>query len=605
MKMTIFSFVAAHLLSIQAMFAQQPRVSVSNDDPGWGDIISITYIAPDSSVYAGQKFRDTVYCAAMLTTAEGEKSIATPMKRSGATYTSALRVPDSTYSIRLEICIPTDRVPDGITIFTCKMPNGAPPPNEIFRLTTNVDSALAVDRKIYPWNYTAYCSAYDAKLDLANNGTIKFPDSIKRAYLSELITQLRNNPDTNLSWYFAVAELESRRKSGDSAALAILDEATRHLHNDPVLHSRFWNRFFAPSMIDGTFVMPYKRGRAIAPIVAAFPRSEAAKWWVQRMGGDTLVNVEVYKKLADGWKSSNDVDVLLSIGNAYSQGNSPLYNPETALFYLNRAEESSRTGAGFYSGENIFGSMGRTSRIAAQKIDVLRKTGRIQEAITLGRGALRAVQEPFEKEFLGAALASAYFAKKDYEAAERTLGAALATSSRRNVPLADSLFAIGKNNGKNKEDYVKRIITAYGKSAELPQVQDFSYTTLDGEKGSIAALRGKIVVLDFWFMSCAGCVIEHESMNDLVDSFKGNSDVTFLSVSLDSESSLRNYLKKNVSRFPIVPQGKRICDALGVTGFPTHIILDKQGKTRTWEMGGSTKSGEELTSRVNELLGQK
>lgn len=605
MRISIALFIAAYVLTTQVIFAQPPRVSVSNDDPGWGDVIKITYIAPDSSVYATPKFRDTVYCAAMLTSAMGEKSIVKPMKRSGATYTSELRVPDSTYNIRLEICIPTDRVPDGILIFTCKMPSGAAPPNEIFGLTTNVDSALEVERKTYPRNYTAYCTAFDTKLNLASDEVITFPDSVKRAYLLELIARLRATPDTNLSWYFALAELEARRKTGDSASLAILKEATCHIHNDPILSSQFWNRFFAPAMVDGKFVMPYKRGRALEPIIAAFPRSEAAKSWLRRMSGDTLLNAKIYEKVADNWKNSNDVDVLSSIAYAYAQKNSSLYNPTSALFYLNRAIESSRTGAGFYSGENIFGSMGRMSRLAAQKIDVLRKTGHLQEAITLGRGALNSVSESYEKEYIGGALAEVYFASKDYEAAERTLGAALAASSRRNVPLADSLFAIRKNNGETKEEYVKRIVAAYGESAELPQIQDFSYTTLDGEKGSISALRGKIVVLDFWFMSCAGCVIEHESMNALVDSFKGNTDVAFLSVALDSESSLRNYLKKNISRFPIVPEGKKICDALGVTGFPTHIVLDKQGKTTTWEMGGSTKSGEELKTRVNELLSRK
>src|SRR4051812_27891598 len=37
---------------------------------------------------------------------------------------------------------------------------------------------------------------------------------------------------------------------------------------------------------------------------------------------------------------------------------------------------------------------------------------------------------------------------------------------------------------------------------------NFSVTSLEGEKFELAALRGKVVVLNFWFTGCAPCVAE-------------------------------------------------------------------------------------------------
>lgn len=105
----------------------QPRANVLVDQiDSLRNTYTVTYIAPPSSVYAEPVFQDTLFCAAVIGTLRGTVGIVTPMQRlNGDTYRSQLIVPDSAYTVWIEICIPTDRAPDGILSFYVKPDGGA------------------------------------------------------------------------------------------------------------------------------------------------------------------------------------------------------------------------------------------------------------------------------------------------------------------------------------------------------------------------------------------------------------------------------------------------------------------------------------------------
>jgi thiol-disulfide isomerase/thioredoxin len=47
------------------------------------------------------------------------------------------------------------------------------------------------------------------------------------------------------------------------------------------------------------------------------------------------------------------------------------------------------------------------------------------------------------------------------------------------------------------------------------------YTLLDGRQSDIGALRGKVVLVNFWATSCASCVAEMPQIAGTFDQFKG------------------------------------------------------------------------------------
>ena len=61
-----------------------------------------------------------------------------------------------------------------------------------------------------------------------------------------------------------------------------------------------------------------------------------------------------------------------------------------------------------------------------------------------------------------------------------------------------------------------------------PSQPTFIEHTMDGTKVDLEKLRGKVVVLNLWFINCPNCVEEIKLLNKLVDDYRDNKDVIFL-----------------------------------------------------------------------------
>jgi thiol-disulfide isomerase/thioredoxin len=141
-----------------------------------------------------------------------------------------------------------------------------------------------------------------------------------------------------------------------------------------------------------------------------------------------------------------------------------------------------------------------------------------------------------------------------------------------------------------------------GTQAANPAAPAFSATSLDGKKYDLASLNGKVVVMNFWFIGCAPCRVEMPALNRLVDKYAKNQDVVFLGVALDTESELRDFLKKTKYAYNVVPKGATLSQAFGVKAYPTHIIIGRDGKVMFESVGGSTDIDADLQNRIDRAL---
>lgn len=117
----------------------------------------------------------------------------------------------------------------------------------------------------------------------------------------------------------------------------------------------------------------------------------------------------------------------------------------------------------------------------------------------------------------------------------------------------------------------------------------FSLTSLNGKKFELAALRGKVVVLNFWFTGCKPCVAEFSHLNALVNEFK-KKGVVFIAPTLDNRVTLEAFLKEHKFKYHIVPNAGGLIastysDGSGSIVFPTHIVIDKEGRIATRILG--------------------
>lgn len=140
----------------------------------------------------------------------------------------------------------------------------------------------------------------------------------------------------------------------------------------------------------------------------------------------------------------------------------------------------------------------------------------------------------------------------------------------------------------------------------------FNLTSLDSKKFELSSLRGKVVVLNFWFTGCPPCLTEMPKLNELVENFK-NDGVVFIAPTWDGETVLQTFLKDHPFKYNIAANAGDLIidtygDGTGNVAMPTHIVIDAEGNIDTKIVGGlitidgNTKGLDELTDTITRLV---
>lgn len=114
-----------------------------------------------------------------------------------------------------------------------------------------------------------------------------------------------------------------------------------------------------------------------------------------------------------------------------------------------------------------------------------------------------------------------------------------------------------------------------------PLAPDVGYTTLDGQAARLSALRGKVVLVNFWATTCTTCVAE---MPALVDTYKRFSAQGFETVAIamnyDPADYVRNYASKNGLPFTVGldTSGDAAKGFEEVRLTPTTFLIDRKGR---------------------------
>lgn len=108
---------------------------------------------------------------------------------------------------------------------------------------------------------------------------------------------------------------------------------------------------------------------------------------------------------------------------------------------------------------------------------------------------------------------------------------------------------------------------------------DFDVIDINDNRLSKAELKGKVLVLNFWFIECSPCEMERPSLNDLTKIYTDNKDVVFISFARNDKEQLTKFLKENPILYNVVPTDKNfIMTKFEINAYPVNIIIDRDGK---------------------------
>jgi len=137
----------------------------------------------------------------------------------------------------------------------------------------------------------------------------------------------------------------------------------------------------------------------------------------------------------------------------------------------------------------------------------------------------------------------------------------------------------------------------------------FVVTTLDGQRVSMDALKGKVVLLDFWATWCGPCREALPHMQKIAKKFEGE-PLVVLSVSLDeNEQKWKDFVAKNGMTWAQYFDGGftgPISKMFAINAIPHTFTIDADGVLQDERIGDSSVEGKlkKLISRAEELKGK-
>jgi cytochrome c biogenesis protein CcmG/thiol:disulfide interchange protein DsbE len=131
---------------------------------------------------------------------------------------------------------------------------------------------------------------------------------------------------------------------------------------------------------------------------------------------------------------------------------------------------------------------------------------------------------------------------------------------------------------------------------------DFTLEALTGGAVSLAELRGRPVLIDFWATWCAPCVRQIPVLNEFAAKYGDRVPVLGISVDVDADA-VGPFATEHQVRYPILFGDEGLARDYGALGFPTLYVVRPDGTVHSSHVGVATP--EHLDAAVAEWVGDE
>lgn len=165
--------------------------------------------------------------------------------------------------------------------------------------------------------------------------------------------------------------------------------------------------------------------------------------------------------------------------------------------------------------------------------------------------------------------------------------------------------------------YAEKELVHLKKTMLNEEAPGFALKNLDGKEVTMASLKGKTVILDFWATWCGPCIGAFPGMQKLADKYKDDKNIVFVFVNTlerfkshkERVKTVTDFMVKKKYNFNILfdtmnkkTKGFDLTSSYDINSIPTKIIIGPDGKVKFKSLGGGVGQDNKLIMKMDLMI---